>query len=60
MPDTAQFEVAIRAKYGTRYKKTRTKNGLEYKICCPFCLRNRGKSDTGFHLYMNPEKGQYR
>lgn len=60
MPDTVQFEVAIRAKYGSHYKKIRGKNGLEYKICCPFCLRNRRKPDTGYHLYMNPDKGQYR
>ena len=53
------LEPAIRAKYGNKYKKTRAKNGVELRICCPFCLRNTGKLDTKYHLWLNPQKETY-
>ncbi len=30
--------------------------GIELRYNCPFCLKRNGTEDTGWHLYMNPEK----
>lgn len=51
----AKLEAALRRKVGNAYKKTRGKNGLEFKICCPYCLSRYGKVDKGFKLSLNPE-----
>jgi len=48
-----KLEAALRAK-GTPFRKTRGKNGLEFKICCPYCLSRYGKADRGYKLSMNP------
>ena len=56
---SAHFETLLRAKFGSRWKKTRGRKGIEYRVCCPFCPRNRGAQDKAFKLYMNPELGLY-
>jgi hypothetical protein len=53
------LQTALRAKYG-RVKKGRSRNGTEYKICCPFCPSRRGKPDHDFKLWINPQKDAYR
>ena len=58
--NVTQFESALRARYGSQYRKGWGKNGLEFKICCPFCLRRVGKIDRKYRLYMNPSRDQYR
>lgn len=50
-----RLEAQLKRKYGNRYRKGKGKNGLEYKICCPFCLRNVGKEDRKYKLYLNPD-----
>ena len=54
-PNVRRLEAQLRRKYGTRFRKGKGKNGLEYKICCPFCLQNVGKEDRKYKLYLNPE-----
>ena len=54
-PNVRKLEAQLKRRYGTRYRKGRGKNGLEYKICCPFCLKRVGKEDRKFKLYLNPE-----
>lgn len=49
-----KFEAALKAKFGNAYRKARGKNGLEFKICCPFCLKRHGSVDRGFKLSLNP------
>jgi hypothetical protein len=44
------FDEAIRKKFG-KVKKTRGRNGVEYRVCCPFCPT----PDDKYHLYINPE-----
>lgn len=58
--NSARLESALRHKYGTRYRRAKGKNGTEFRINCPFCLRNAGKTDKKYKLYMNPQKGVYR
>jgi hypothetical protein len=55
-----RFEPVVRAKFGNRYKKGRSKNGLEFKVCCPFCTRNGLTADRKFKLWINPGQGVYR
>lgn len=55
----AQLEGLLRSKYGNRYKRARGKYGIEFRICCPFCLRNVGEADRKYKLYMNPDKNAY-
>jgi hypothetical protein len=55
-----RFEPIVRAKFGSRYKKGRSKNGLEFKVCCPFCTRNGLKADRRYKLWINPTQGVYR
>jgi len=50
-----KLEAALRRKVGNAYKKTRGKNGLEFKICCPYCLTRYGKADKNYKLSLNPE-----
>lgn len=48
----------LQAKYG-KVKTGRSGDGhVELKLCCPFTHAKH--RDTGFHLYVNPEKGVYR
>lgn len=51
----ARLEAALRRKVGNAYKKTRGKNGLEFRICCPYCLSRYGTADKKFKLNLNPE-----
>lgn len=53
------FEKVLQRRFGNRWKKTRSKHGLEYRVCCPFCLPNRGIKDKAFKLYINPAMGVY-
>lgn len=50
-----KLEATLKKKYGNAYRKTKGKNGLEYKICCPFCHRRKGTEDKRFKMYLNPE-----
>jgi hypothetical protein len=56
---SAAFEGLLRTKFGNRWKKVRGRRGMEYRVCCPFCLRNKGTPDKGFKLYMNPSQNVY-
>jgi len=55
----AAYEQAIRARFG-KFRKSKTRSGTEYKVCCSFCLSNGKSKDTSFKLYINPQKGVYR
>jgi hypothetical protein len=50
------FEKALRGKVGTRYRKTRGKNGQEFRINCPFCVKNGHSPDKSYKMYINPTK----
>lgn len=52
--NAAKLEAALRAKFGNGYRKSRGRNGLEFRICCPFCLKRYGKEDRKFKLGLNP------
>ena len=60
MSMATRFEPYVRAKFGNRYRKGRSRNGLEFKVCCPFCVRNGLKADKKYKLWINPGKGVYR
>lgn len=49
-----RLEALLTRKFGTRYRKGHGKNGLEYRICCPFCVKRAGKEDKQYKLYLNP------
>lgn len=51
----AALEAALRKKLGNGYRKACGKNGLEFKICCPFCLSRYGKEDRNYKLSLNPD-----
>ena len=42
-------EPVLKARF-KKVRKTKGKNGLEYKVCCPFC------KDKRYKMYINPEK----
>lgn len=48
------FEATLRGKVGAKFKKTRGKNGVEYRINCPFCIKKGKSRDTKYKLYINP------
>jgi len=48
------FEAAIRARFGSKYRRSRGRNGVEFKVCCPFCLRYGKTPDKSYKLYINP------
>lgn len=54
------IESALVAKFGKRYRKHRAKNGMEYKVCCPFCTKAGLKPDRKYKLWINPDKQVYR
>jgi hypothetical protein len=54
------IERHISAKFGKRYRKGKGRNGVEYKVCCPFCTRHGLKPDRKYKLWINPSKGVYR
>ena len=57
---SAEFEKKLTVRFGPKWKKHQGSNGLEYRVCCPFCPRVAGKkADTGFKLHINPGKGAY-
>lgn len=49
------LETVLKNKYGNNYRKGKSKNGLEFRICCPFCHRTTGKEDKKYKLYLNPD-----
>jgi hypothetical protein len=51
----SKLEAVLKRKLGAAYRKARGKNGIEFKICCPFCLKRYGKPDKGYKLSLNPE-----
>jgi len=54
----AAFEQLLRNKFG-KFRKTKGRNGIEYKVCCKFCV-SRGKTvDTKFKMYINPDREAY-
>jgi len=60
---TASFqdlEVKISSKFGTRVKRSKTKKGMEIRICCPFCVKNGKTRDTKYKLWINPSLGVWR
>ena len=59
MINLGAFEQALRQKFG-KFRKGRGKRGLEYKVCCTFCLSRGKTADTKYKLNINPEKGVYR
>ena len=59
MQQDVQFESVVRARFG-KVKKKHTKNGIEYRVCCPFCLRNTGKADHDYHMDINPSRERWR
>jgi len=48
------FEAAIRARFGSKYRRSRGRNGVEFKVCCPFCVRNGKSIDKSYKMYINP------
>jgi hypothetical protein len=54
-----RLEALLKKQYGTRYRKGRGKNGTEYRICCPFCVKEEGKEDKKYKMYLNPEVDRY-
>jgi len=54
------FERSLQQKFGRKYHVSNGKNGTEYQVCCPFCIREIGKVDKKFKLYINPSKGVWR
>lgn len=55
-----RIEPYIRSKFGNKYKKGKSRNGIEYKVCCPFCTRNGLRPDRKYKLWINPQKEVYR
>jgi hypothetical protein len=56
----ASFERYVSAKFG-KFRKGKGKSGVEYMVCCPFCVSNgEPTKDRKYKLYMNPNKGIYR
>ena len=45
------IEQALRNRF-KKVRKSRGKNGLEFKVCCPFC----SGGDKKYKMYINPEK----
>lgn len=45
-------EQTIRRKFQNKVRKTKGRNGIEFKVCCPFCV----PPDKKYKLYINPEK----
>jgi len=58
--DIQTFENALRIKFGVRPRRGKSKNGVEYKLCCPFCPGNGMGRDNGYKLWVNPTIGKYR
>lgn len=54
------FEQALNKRFGRKYKVSNGKNGTEYQVCCPYCIKEIGTPDKKFKLYMNPSKGIWR
>lgn len=50
----SKFESILKSRVGNAYKKGRGRNGIEFRICCPFCLKRYGKADRGYKLSLNP------
>ena len=46
----------LEQKFG-KVREHRGKNGLEFRVCCPMCIKRKGKPDRQFKLYVNPQKG---
>lgn len=46
----------LEQKFG-RVREHRGKNGLEFRICCPMCIKRKGKVDRKFKLHVNPQRG---
>ena len=57
--DKHAIESAIRNKFG-RFKSGKSKNGQEYKVCCPFCPGNGMGRDDKYKLWINPKLGKWR
>ena len=53
------LEKAIQNRFGRKYKVTSSKNGTDYLVCCPFCLRTAGKPDTKYKMHITPSVGIY-
>lgn len=54
----AAFEQLLRNKFG-KFRKTKGRNGIEYKVCCKFCISRGKAADTKFKMYINPEREAY-
>ena len=48
------IEQVLRGKF-QKVRKTKGKNGLEFRVCCPFCP----EPDRKFKLYINPGRQQF-
>jgi hypothetical protein len=56
----ASFERYVSARFG-KFRKSKGKSGMEYMVCCPFCITNgEPTKDTKYKLSMNISKGIYR
>lgn len=50
-----QLENALKASK-IKFKTSGGSNGLEYLICCPYCIKNEGKADKKYKLAINADK----
>ena len=54
-----QVELAIKKRFGNKFKLSQINKLTSYQVCCPFCIKEVGKVDKQFKLYITPDKGIY-
>jgi len=56
----SRIEAVVATRFSTQVKRSRTKNGLELRICCPFCPSKGKTIDRNYKLWINPVKNMWR